>query len=93
MEFEKWKTYADAAVPGLKEICLEDLRGTMNAGYSWQEHCLPVLNAVMQDTAKREKAMVPPESVTSPPLLAKNTALVTPPPAITAATLEANAVP
>ena len=56
-QIEKWKTYADAAVPGLKEICLEDLRETMNAGYSWQEHCLPVLNAVMRDTAKREKAM------------------------------------
>ena len=56
-QIEKWKTYADAAVPGLKEICPEDLWETMNAGYSWQEHCLPVLNAVMQDTAKREKAM------------------------------------
>ena len=33
-QIEKWKTYADAAVPGLKEICLEDLRETMNAGYS-----------------------------------------------------------
>ena len=56
-QIEKWKNYADAAVPGLKEICLEDLRGTTNGGYSWQEQCLPGLNAVMQDTVKREKAM------------------------------------
>ena len=54
---EKWKTYVDAAVPGLKELCLEDLRETINAGYSWQDHYLPVLNSVVQDTAKREKAL------------------------------------
>ena len=44
-QIEKWKTYADAAVPGLKEICPEDLRETMNAGYfhqdrqGWKQWC------------------------------------------------------
>ena len=56
-DIEKWKTYADAAVPGLKEICLEDLQETIDAGCSWQDDYLPVLNSVMQDTAKREKTM------------------------------------
>ena len=54
-QIEKWKTYLDAAVPGLTEMCLEDLQETMNAGYSWQDDYLPVLNSVMQDPARREK--------------------------------------
>ena len=56
-QIEKWKTYLDAAVPGLTEMCLEDLQETINAGYSWQDHYLPVLNSVMQDPARREKAI------------------------------------
>ena len=56
-DIEKWKSYIDASVPGAKELCLDDMQETVSAGYSWQEHFLPVLNAVAQDTVRREKAV------------------------------------
>lgn len=54
---EIWEAYMDAFVPGAKEMCLEDMRETINAGYSWQEDFLPVLNAVARDTERCEKAI------------------------------------
>ena len=54
---EKWKAYMDAFVPGAKGMCLEDMQETINAGYSWQEDFLPVLNAVARDAEKCEQAV------------------------------------
>lgn len=56
-DIEKWKAYMDASVPGAKEMCLEDMRETIGAGYSWQDDYLPVLNAVALDAAGRERAI------------------------------------
>lgn len=55
-DLEKWKTYLDAAVPGAKELCLADLEEVLQAGYSWEEDFLPVLNAVVREPEKRREA-------------------------------------
>ena len=52
-----WESYLEAAVPGAKEMCLDDLRECLDAGYSWDRDYLPVLNAVMQDPVKRAEAI------------------------------------
>ncbi len=56
-DIEKWKTCMDTVLPGVKELCLEDMRETIDAGYSWEEDFLPVLNSVAQDAEKRNKAV------------------------------------
>ncbi|MCR5663840.1 MAG: hypothetical protein K6G17_03060 [Oscillospiraceae bacterium] len=54
---EKWERYIDRAVPGAKELCLEDMRACIRAGYSWEKDFLPVLNAVARDGEKRDRAI------------------------------------
>ena len=56
-DLEKWKKYADDCVPGAKELCLEDLRETLAAGFSWEKDFLPVLNGVFECGEKREEAL------------------------------------
>ena len=56
-QLEEWETYIEAAVPGAKELCLEDLQECMDAGCSWDGDYLPVLNAVMRDPAKQAEAI------------------------------------
>ena len=51
---EKWKSYMDVSIPGAKEMCLDDLKETINAGFSWEDDFLPVLNAVILDKEKRD---------------------------------------
>ena len=53
----RWEAYIDAAVPGAKALCLDDMRECVAAGYSWEEAFLPVLNAVPRDAEKREEAI------------------------------------
>lgn len=52
-----WEAYMDKYVPGAKELCLEDMNSVINAGFSWENDFLPVLNAVVQDTEKRTEAI------------------------------------
>lgn len=56
-DMEKWKTYMDAHVPGAKDLCLSDMRACIHAGFSWEHDFLPVLNAVLWETKKREEAV------------------------------------
>lgn len=56
-EIEKWKSYMNTSIPGAKEICLSDMQETMNAGFSWQNDFLPVLNSVVRDEVKRNKTI------------------------------------
>lgn len=56
-DLQKWEAYMDAFVPGAKELCLDDMREVLAAGYSWEKDFLPVLNAVARDGAKREEAI------------------------------------
>ena len=56
-DLEKWKHYMDRSLPGAKELCLADMRATIDAGYSWEKDFLPVLDAVAQNPGKREKAI------------------------------------
>ena len=44
---DNWNNYIDKWIPGAKELCLSDMRDCINAGYSWSEDYLPVLNAVL----------------------------------------------
>ena len=55
-DLERWKAYADAALPGVKDLCLADLEEVLHAGYSWEKDFLPVLNAVARETEKRRQA-------------------------------------
>lgn len=57
-DLEKWKNYMDRFLPGAKELCLADMRETIDAGYSWEKDYLPVLDAVAQDPEKLEKAVL-----------------------------------
>lgn len=53
---QKWEAYMDARIPGAKEICLADMRQTLDAGYTWENDFLPVLNAVAANPARCEEA-------------------------------------
>lgn len=53
----KWEAYMDACVPGVKKLCLDDMREVLAAGYSWERDFLPVLDAVARDGAKRDEAI------------------------------------
>ena len=54
---EKWKTYIDASIPGVKEMCLEDMEQMLQAGFSYEKTFLPVLNAVLREEDKRNKTI------------------------------------
>lgn len=63
-DIEKWKSYMDASLPGAKEMCLEDMRETINAGFSWENDFMPVLNHVIRDEEKRDKTVETFRSIT-----------------------------
>lgn len=56
-DMKRWKAYADEFIPAAKELFLWDLESVLNAGYSWQEDFLPVLNAVFSRADKRTEAI------------------------------------
>ena len=56
-DIEKWKAYMDASLPGAKELCLRDAAETIDAGYSWEDCFLPILNAVFLRDEKRREAI------------------------------------
>lgn len=53
---ERWRTYVDAALPGLAETLFADVKRCLEAGFSWETDYLPVLNAVAAGDGLREKA-------------------------------------
>ena len=53
-DLRKWEHYIDKAVPGAKELCLDGMRKCINAGFSWENDYLPILNAMICDEEKRE---------------------------------------
>lgn len=55
-DIEKWKIYIDASLPGVKQLCLDDMKKCIEAGCSWKEDYLPVLNNVYMEAEKRRKA-------------------------------------
>lgn len=56
-DMEKWKIYMDRFVPGAKESCLRDMQECVNAGFSWEQDFMPILNAVAVEKQKREKTV------------------------------------
>lgn len=56
-DLKRWEAYMDAYVPGAKELCLQDMRDCISAGYSWESAFQPVLDAVVCDAKKREEAV------------------------------------
>ena len=56
-DLTKWKVYIDTYVPGAKEMCIADMNDCINADFSWKNDFLPVLNAVLRDTDRREKTV------------------------------------
>lgn len=54
---ERWKAYIDAWVPGAKELCLQDMKECLDAGFSFEEDFLPVLECVPADALKREETI------------------------------------
>lgn len=62
--FDKWEEYIDRCVPGAKEPCIADMEECIEAGYSWQNDFLPVLDSVAANPAKCRKAVRAFETVT-----------------------------
>ena len=56
-DLRKWEHYIDKAVPGAKELCLDGMRKCINAGFSWENDYLPILNAMICDEEKREQVL------------------------------------
>jgi hypothetical protein len=56
-DLEKWEAYMDACVPNAKELCLEDMRECVNAGFSWEKDFMPVLDSVLWDPSGRKEAI------------------------------------
>ncbi|MGN1370128.1 MAG: hypothetical protein ACI4WX_14760 [Aristaeellaceae bacterium] len=55
--FEKWRVYIDTALPGIASLIVSDTKQSLaSGGVSWESDILPVLNAVAQNTALRERA-------------------------------------
>lgn len=54
---ERWDEYARSIHPDLPALCHDDVREVLATGeFGWETDYLSVLNAVMQDDAKREAA-------------------------------------
>ena len=56
-DLAEWEAYMDACVPGAKDLCLEDMRQCVSAGFSWENDFMPVLDAVFQDPSGRREAI------------------------------------
>ena len=56
-DLEKWDKYMDKWLPDAKELCRSDMKDCLQAGCSWEEDYLPVLQAVFTDREKREEAV------------------------------------
>lgn len=56
-DLSSWEAYLDAAAPGVKALCLDDMRECIAAGFSWEGDFLPVLNAVLQKPEQRAEAI------------------------------------
>ena len=54
---DRWAAYMARCVPGVEELCREDMRECMDAGFIWEQDFLPVLEAVARDADKREAAV------------------------------------
>lgn len=49
---DRWKSYADSIHPDLAKLCTDDMNEVLATGeFNWEEHFLPVLNAVSQNVA------------------------------------------
>lgn len=56
-DIEKWKIYIDDAVPGARQICMDDMQECVEAGFSWQNDYLPVLDKVFADHETRNRTI------------------------------------
>lgn len=56
-DLDRWKEYIDASVPGAKDICLNDMKHSLDASVSWDDIILPVLENVWKDTAACKRAI------------------------------------
>lgn len=54
-KLERWQNYMEKWVPGAKELCLEDMRATIDAGYTWENDYLPILQTVLAEDGKRKE--------------------------------------
>lgn len=52
-----WEVYMDASLPDAKTMCLEDMQECLDAGFSWEDDFLPVLNGVQENEEKRMTAI------------------------------------
>lgn len=56
-QFERWKSYIEAALPGASSLFISDLKQCLETGkVSWEKDYLPVLNAVALQEEPRERA-------------------------------------
>ncbi len=56
-DLDKWKAYMDQCIPAAKDLCLKDMQECVDAGFSWEKDFMPVLNAVIEDGVKRQRAV------------------------------------
>ena len=56
-DLEKWYNYIDDAVPGARQICTDDMKNCIEAGFSWQNDFLPILDKVSADHAARNRTI------------------------------------
>lgn len=49
-----WRAYMDALLPGIADEAEADMRACCEAGYTWDEHYLPVLQAAWENAGARE---------------------------------------
>lgn len=57
-DLARWGAYMDKSLPGVRELCLADMRECIHAGCSWEGDYLPVLNAVASKPGKRAEALL-----------------------------------
>lgn len=59
-----WEAYMDKWVPGVREVCSQDMQECLQAGYTWENDYLPVLNAAQTAGERFDKAISSFKSVT-----------------------------
>ena len=52
-DIKKWKEYVSYIVPTIKEMCISDMKETIDTGlYTFEKNFLPILNSVINEKIK-----------------------------------------
>lgn len=57
-DIEKWNNYIDDVIPGVRQICTDDMQECIEAGFSWHKDFLPILDNVFLNHEIRNRTIL-----------------------------------